>query len=377
MATGSVSVVQVNNMQGSFDEVERLFLYIGRSGNSETLGEIISVSASSDLDELFGEDDSELKTQISAAIVNSRTDNFVCYAIGIDPDDAEDPDDWKDAVYYALEKPNDLNVEAICLCSPVTTNAEVEACYTCATKCLTSYAKFVTVFAAVKGIDPATQSWSDYISELGTLVNGVAADRVCLVPLLHGNNLGVVAGRLCDPAVTVADTPMRVATGALISLGDDPVDVNGSDLDSATISALASARFSVPQWYTGYDGMYWADHCTLDVEAGDFQAYENRRVLDYCARRVRTLAIGRVADRRLNSTAKSIAANKTYFMRPLREASHSVTLAGQEMPGIIKPPEDEDITIEWESNTSVIISIAARPYNCPKKITLYLGLDMS
>lgn len=372
MATGKVNVVQVNNMQGSFTEVERLFLYIGRSGNSENLGEIIPISASSDLDELLGAGDSELKTQISAAIVNSRTDNFVCYAIGLG-----DGDDWKDAVYYALEKPADLNVEAIVLCSPVSSKVEVEACQTVAMQCLTRYAKFLTVFAAVAGIDAATESWGEYLVRIGTLVDNVAADRVCLVPQLHGNNLGVVSGRLCDPGVTVADTPMRVATGALIGLGESPVDKNGSDLDSAMIEALAMARFSVPQWYTGYNGMYWADHCTLDVEGGDFQAYENRRTLDYCARRVRVLAIARVADRRLNSTARSIAANQTYFMRPLREASHPVMLAGQEMPGIIKPPEDGDIGINWESHTSVSIAIAARPYKCPKKITLYLGLDMS
>jgi len=140
---------------------------------------------------------------------------------------------------------------------------------------------------------------------------------------------------------------------------------------------LSNARFSVPQWYPGYDGMYWADHMMLDVEGGDFQVYEYRRILDYLARRVRVLAIGRIADRRLNDTAKSISANQTYFARPLREASLPITILGVEMPPMIESPIADAISIVWSSNTNVAIAITATPYKCPKSITLYLGLDLS
>ena len=92
---------------------------------------------------------------------------------------------------------------------------------------------------------------------------------------------------------------------------------------------------------------------------------------------MRILAIARIADRRLNNTAQSISANETYFMRPLREASRTVVLNGVELPAMIQPPQDGDISITWISRTEVSIAISARPYNCPKKITVYMGLDLS
>jgi hypothetical protein len=370
---GSVSVVQVNSNQGNFSRVERVFLYLGTIADAAKLHEVIPVGAESDLDDLLGAGDSELKTQISAARVNSRDPNFACYAVGVD----FAADDWKEILYAVLEKPNDLNVEAAVLCHPVESKAEVEACQTAANECLVRFAKFITVHAAVDGIDPATESWSAFNTRIGALVADVAADRVSLVPLLHGNDLGVVCGRLCDSGASIADSPMRVATGALIGLGDDPVDVNDAPLSSAQVKTMSEARFSVAQWYPGYDGIYWADHMMLDAESGDYQVYEYRRVMDYLSRRVRILAIGRIADRGLNSTAKSISANQTYFARPLREASVPIEVAGVEMPPMIYSPEANAIKITWSSNTSVAIAITARPYECPKDITMYLGLDLS
>jgi len=372
MAVGSVTIVKVDGIQGDFSEVERLFLYLGKIADPDLAGEIIPIGADSDLDQVLGAGDSELKTQISAARQNSRNSNFACYAIGV-----PDGGDWKEVLYSALDKPADLNIEAVALCSPVASKLEVESCMTAASEVLTRFSKFVTVIGCVSGIDSATETWGDCIARLGALVDGVVADRVSLVPLLHGNDLGVVCGRLCDPAVSIADTPMRVATGALIGLGEAPVDKGGSPLIMTTISELSAKRFSVPQWYGGYDGVYWADMMTLAAEASDYEVYENLRVVDYCARRVRTLAISRIANRRLNNTNQSISANETYFMRPLREAARPVVMNGVELPAMIQTPEDGDITITWTNRTSVSIAITARPYNCPKKITVYLGLDLS
>ncbi|MDD5699036.1 MAG: DUF2586 domain-containing protein [Victivallaceae bacterium] len=373
MATGKVTVVQVNNNQGNFDQVERVFLYLGTIADAEALHQVIPVSAESDLDALLGAGDCELKTQIAAARENSRDPDFACYAVGVD----FAVDDWKEILYAVLEKPHDLNVEAAVLCHPVASKLEVEAVQTAAVECLTRFAKFITIHAAVAGIDAETQSWGEYDAAVNALIADVAADRVALAPLLHGNDLGVVCGRLCDPAASIADSPMRVATGALIGLGEAPVDKNDNPLNSTMVAALSTARFSVAQWYTGYAGMYWADHMMLDAEGGDFQVYEYRRIMDYLARRVRILAIGRIADRRLNSTAQSISANETYFARPLREASLPVQVAGVEMPAMISPPATGAIRIVWSGMTAVSVAITAKPYNCPKSITLYLGLDLS
>ena len=85
----------------------------------------------------------------------------------------------------------------------------------------------------------------------------------------------------------------------------------------------------------------------------------------------------RIADRNLNNTPRSIAAAKTYFMRPLREATRPVPMGSTEIAATIMPPEDGDIGITWQSKTHVVITVSARPYHCPKKITAYIGLDLS
>jgi hypothetical protein len=170
---------------------------------------------------------------------------------------------------------------------------------------------------------------------------------------------------------------MRVATGAVLGLGDAPVDKNGVKLKIDTLIALSTERISVPFNYANFDGTYWSDGNMLDVEDGDFQAIENMRVMDKLARRVRVLAIARIANRQLNSTPVSIASNKQYFMRPAREMSKGFNFAGQTFPGDIMPPSDNSIAIQWITQTQVVIWITARPYNSPKDITVNLSLDLT
>ena len=157
-------------------------------------------------------------------------------------------------------------------------------------------------------------------------------------------------------------------TGALVSLGNDelPVDGSGEPLELATLQALERLRYSVPMWYPDYDGYYWSDGRTLDVEGGDYQVIEYLRIVDKVARRVRLLAIARVADRSLNTTPGSIAAAQLSFAKPLREMS----LASQ-------TPLDGDISIVWSSAKQVAIYMVVRPVECPKDITVSLVLDTS
>jgi hypothetical protein len=156
-----------------------------------------------------------------------------------------------------------------------------------------------------------------------------------------------------------------------------PVDNTGRKLDMAILQDLDRARFSVPQWYPDYPGMYWGDGNMLDVPGGDYQVVENLRVVQKAMRKVYPLAVARIADRRLNSTPASIAQNSTYFMRPLREMSHSVNILGQTFPGEVKPPQDGDISITWPTRTAVELYMVVRPYNCPKSITCNILLDLT
>jgi hypothetical protein len=370
MAIGSVTITQINNAKGQFRECERTFLYVGAGAAGAQSG-ILSIGAGSNLDTLLGTGTSSLKTQVAAAIANAQDSNFFCYAIALAVDQS-----WQTAALAALEKPYDLNVEAVVVCDPVTAGADLTAAQSFASQVISRYAKFVAVHMCCTGI-AAEETWSAYATRVKAILTGAAADRVSVTPLLHGNNLGVVCGRLCNPSASIADTPMRVMTGAVIGLGPAPVDSAGAPLDMPMIKDLADASFSVPQWYPGYDGIYWADHPLLDAEGGDFEVYEYRRIIDYLARRVRIRAIQRIGDRRLNSTKSSIEQNRTYFSGPMRDAAKTMVVAGVEYPAMIYSPGDDAVEITWTSKTEVAIALTAQPYNCPKKITVWLGLDLS
>ncbi|MDI8746242.1 DUF2586 family protein, partial [Salmonella enterica subsp. enterica serovar Montevideo] len=64
------------------------------------------------------------------------------------------------------------------------------------------------------------------------------------------------------------------------------IGVEGDTCDGRIISASDIQEMAV-----------WADGRTLDVEGGDYQSIETLRIVDKAARRVRLLAIGKIADR--------------------------------------------------------------------------------
>jgi len=361
----TVQVNNLNQMQGPANDVERHFLFIGAAAAGAGL---LSVNTQTDFDTTFGATSSPLKDNLVAAMLNAGQ-NWTAHAYVL-PAEA----DWVDA---AKEAQATASFEAIVMCDQLSSQAAITAAQALRTALIATWGRWQTIIMAVPGVNPASQDWSAYETAMVALQDGLAADGVMLVPQLHGNNAGVLAGRLCNRAVTVADTPMRVKTGSVIGLGDAPVDSNGAELTLATLQTLEANRFSVPAWYPDYDGIYWAEGRILDVEGGDFQVIENRRVMDKVARRMRVRAIGRIGDRQLNSTPGSTAAAITYFGKDLREMSRSAVVNGVPFPGEIMPPEDGDIVINWVSKNEVAIYASAQPYDCPKKITINIMLDLS
>ncbi|WP_299594332.1 DUF2586 domain-containing protein [uncultured Microbulbifer sp.] len=366
MALGKVSVNNLNQAQGSTPAIERKALFIGEGATG--VGELLSLNSQSDIDTLLGATSSEIRDNVLAAQQNGG-ENWQAWAA---PQTAGY--DWLDVVDSAMET---ISPELIVLCTPATAASELTDMQTKAESLRTSLARRVIILTATPGIDSGTETWSAYEAAQAAITDSVAAYRVAAVPQLHGNNLGVLAGRLCTDAVSIADSPMRVATGAVLGLGDAPVDNNGTTLSSATLATLDAARLSVPQTYPDYPGTYWGDCNLLDAPGGDYQVIEHLRVVDKAARAVRLLAIARVANRSLNSTPVSIAANKTFFMRPLREMSYSTVFAGEHFPGEIKAPNDDSIAIVWPNKTSAEVYLKVQPYNAPKEITANIILDLS
>ncbi|MCO7620798.1 DUF2586 domain-containing protein [Pseudomonas guariconensis] len=366
MALGKVSVNNLNLGQGAVTEIERYFLFIGVAGKN--VGKLLPLNTDSDLASELGDGDSDLKTQIAAARLNGG-DRWACLAAPIGPEG-----DWAAALELSQEL--GFSTEAVVITTPVTAGAQLEAMHAAAEQLNAKYGRRMFVLAASVGISPAT-AWADYLIEQKEIVSGIAAPRVAVVPQLHGNDLGVLAGRLANAAWSVADSPMRVASGPLIGLGPIPSDSEGKPLPSAVRSELDKARFSVSQIYPDYEGVYWGDANLLDTAGSDFQVVENLRVVDKAARQIRPLLIRRIADRRLNNSAISMAVNKKALMAPLRKMAKSVAFNGEVFPGEIEPPKDDALVIAWKSRTQVEVYIKVRPLNCPKDITANIALDLS
>lgn len=366
MALGKVSVNNLNLGQGAVTEIERYFLFIGPGAKS--IGQLIPLNTDSDLDSALGIPASELKTQITAAKLNGG-DRWACLAAPIAADG-----EWSEALEYAQQQ--GFSVEAVVITKPVTTAAQLSAMHDAAIALNNVYGRRAFVMAASAGIT-ALQTWDQYLIEQRAITASVAAPRVLVVPQMHGNDLGVLAGRLANAAVSIADSPMRVASGAVLGLGAIPADLDGVPLPSAIRAELDKARFSVSQTYPDYPGVFWGDGNMLDAPASDFQVVEYLRLADKAARQVRPLLIRRVADRRLNNTPNSMAAAISALMKPLRQMAKSATFAGQVFPGEIEAPKDGDIVLVWLSKTKVELYIKIRPLNCPKDLTANIALDLS
>jgi len=365
----SLGTVQVNNLnlgQGDIAAIERHILFIGLAGNAAEESQLFSVNAQTDLEKTFA--DSHLRNQLIAAQLNAGQNwTAAVYPLAVSED-----------LFDAIDKANEVqSFEIVAVCDEQATSGDITNIHDHLFSLQASLGRFVSGLVAVSGIDAGTQTWAQYEAATAALQNGIAAHLVIAVPQLHGNNVGVLAGRLCNRSVSIADSPMRVATGSVLGLGAAPVDSANEPLSLATLATLATNRFSVPQWYSDFDGVYWSDASTLDAAGGDYQYLEHLRAVHKASRKVRILAIQRIANRSLNSTPNSIELNKGYFMKPLREMSKSATILGTVFPGEISVPKDGDITIVWPTNKSVIIYMVVRPYNSPKAITVNIALDLN
>ncbi len=247
-----VTVNQVNQLLGETNEVERTLLFIG--SGTKNVGKTLAVNAQSDFDSLLGEEASPLKNDVLAALANAGQ-NWWGF-IHVLPTDAE-ADAWVKAVLAAQVV---CSVEGVVLSDDVTAKAQVNQAVTLRSTLISKYGRWVWFILAAQGMQDE-EAQADYLVRMATLQDGIAEKAVQLVPRLWGNEPGVLAGRLCSRAVTIADSPARVKTGALMNLGSDemPVDGTGEVLELATLQALEAQRFSVPMWYPDYDGFYWAD----------------------------------------------------------------------------------------------------------------------
>ncbi|KMK51475.1 phage tail protein [[Actinobacillus] muris] len=364
-----VQINALNRRQGQTNEIERVCLFVGIG--SQNVNKLISLATDTDLDALFGEQSSEIKRQVNAAKLNAGQ-NWFAYAYLMPEDEFN--------FATAVREANETAAFEYCVNTytiGIDKNA-ITALQSLYAELLAKYSRRTFFIQAIAGNDGA-ETWEQYVARLTTLQAGIAAEHVMLVPNLFGNDVGVLAGRLANRSVTIADSPARVQTGALVELGSEerPTDNDSKLLTMAHIQALEKARYSTVMWYPDYDGFYWSDGRTLDVEGGDYQVIEHVRVVDKVCRRVRLLAIPKIADRSFNNTGSSIEAHQTLFATPMREMAKSVQIGAQLFPGECYPPTDDSVVIQWLNKNQVNIYIKVQPMECPKQITANVFLDLN
>ncbi|ECK1884379.1 DUF2586 family protein [Salmonella enterica] len=381
MTFPQVVINQLNTRQGGKRDIARTLLMVGEH---TTIIPPTPVTAQTDLDTLLGTDASPLRNNLQAFLDNAGQSAMIWLATLQKTQPASKAQaaqsdtvagTWIDVVRTAQAT---VSAEGVVVVLNDATTDDINKAQQLREELINKYQRWTWFILAVRGCGTG-EKWAEYVTAMTALQKGIAAYAVQLTPMLFGNEPGLLAGRLCNPSVTIADSPARVATGALVNMGrnDKPQDSDKRELDIATIKALNMARFSVPTWYPDYEGYYWADGVTLDVDGGDYQAIEYLRVADEMARQVRLLAIPKIADRSLNSTPVSVAAHQQLFAKPMRDGAKSLKINGTVFPGLCMSPRDGDVQITWPEKDKVQIAIVVRPYNCPKEITISIMLDES
>lgn len=371
MTYPSVQVNQIDLAQGAVTETERYLLFIGLPPAGKSPG-VAYLNTQTDFDAVFGSADSQIKSDVAAARDNAGQN----WAAVVYFWDAEN-EDLSNAV---LDCQRFGSFEGIVICDDQTSwstgTARVATLISSSRQqIIAEYGRWCWFLVSVGG--PVDVTWQEYAVALTAWQSGIAADGVMFVPRICANAIGVIAGRLCNRLVTIADTPARVLTGSIVSSGGAVVDKDGKTVTADIIQALDAARYSVPVTYTDFEGVYWNDGPLLAAKGSDYQSIRILRIVDKVARQVRLLAVRNIGNRSLNSTPSSIEYHQMQFAKPLRTMAKSTTINGVSFPGEVYSPKEGDIVITWIDSTHVNIYVQARPTECPLVIGVNIMVDLS
>ncbi len=353
---GSITTTNENLMKSAAEGIERRFIFIGDGTKNQD--QVIMITQDSDLLDLIGE--GKLYDQVQAFSDNVLAGGAFLGAVY--PVDAKTQSEIIDDVLASGFIP-----EIFIFSDIVTSQAEIETLQV-AMNALEAKGIFAFSMVSLPGIDKDTQTWAEYQTAMNDIVKDAVAENVVAVPLLNGNNIGVLAGRLCREDLSVADTPIRTKTGPVLSLGSMPIDKNDVRYSNAEASALNIIRLSVPQKYPSKAGVYWSDATTLDTTVGDYKVTDVLRPVLKAMRKVHARMFPRLGDRTLSDTKVSIKAGENYAAKPLREMAETTTRGEEILPGDIYPPKAGDVNITFVSDEQITVSVGVRPIKSAKKI---------
>ncbi|MGD2552457.1 DUF2586 domain-containing protein [Escherichia coli] len=374
MTYPQVQVNQIDLAQGTVNEIERHLLFVSYAPLENYTPGFYTLNTQTDLDKIT----SSAGDDIRAAMMNAGQ-NWSASVYFMDSDEK-----WQDAVkkcqkygsfegVVLLEDFADWNEEE----SGFSLTKSAKEAAALRQELIATYGRWTWFILPVKNPVGGDMTWQQYSAALTQWQTGLVADGVMLVPRLYENLPGVIAGRLCNRLVTIADTPARVLTGSLVSVGNATKDKNGETVTADIVQALDAARYSVPVTYADFEGIYWNDGPLLAAKGGDYQSIRILRIVDKVARQVRLLAIRNIGNRSLNSTPSSVEYHQMQFAKPLRTMAKSTTINGVSFPGEVYSPKEGDIVITWIDSMHVNIYVQARPTECPLVIGVNIMVDLS
>lgn len=369
MALGTVTVNALNLQQGLPTAVEKYFLFIGIVNDASKQNTVLYLNTDSDLDDQLTPDSNQLKTAIKSARDNAGQ-NWSCAVVPVATTNT-----WSNAIDIAVN--SQINFEAVVIVRSCQNRSDFQEMQSKANSLLTSHAMRVFILTTTLAIAGA-ESWSNYTTSLTSLTDNITAENVLVVAGLANAaiTLGILAGRLCNSAVSIADTPMRFLTGAIQGF-TLPKDTDDIYYNNAHAQALNNARYSVPQLYHGYEGVYWSDGTTLDQDTGDYAVIENLRVVNKTARRIYKKAVTLIGNRAFNASFMGMQWAKNQLASAIHDMTLSTVTNKIPFPSEIQPLKDNAIQIKWQSMNTVIIYLTIRPIECPKDITTNIMLDLS
>lgn len=374
MTFPQVQVNQIDLAQGTVNEIERHLLFVSYAPLENYTPGFYTLNTQTDLDKIT----SSAGDDIRAAMMNAGQ-NWSASVYFMDSDEK-----WQDAVkkcqkygsfegVVLLEDFADWNEEE----SGFSLTKSAKEAAALRQELIATYGRWTWFILPVKNPVGGDMTWQQYSAALTQWQTGLVADGVMLVPRLYENLPGVIAGRLCNRLVTIADTPARVLTGSLVSVGNATKDKNGETVTADIVQALDAARYSVPVTYADFEGIYWNDGPLLAAKGSDYQSIRILRIVDKVARQVRLLAIRNIGNRSLNSTPSSVEYHQMQFAKPLRTMAKSTTINGVSFPGEVYSSKECDIVITWIDSTHVNIYVQARPTECPLVIGVNIMVDLS
>src|SRR5690554_2530048 len=206
MAQGTVITNNLNLAQGETSAVERKALFVFPTNSASGLaGSFSIVNAQSDLEEVLSGSEYAIPVMLAAQLNGGENwEAAVMYhSMG-----AEGPVELEQLVDSVLDV---YPAEFVChVWSPRTAfdtdiKPHIERWQAFAELQRTSKARRIIVLLEMPG-DPWVsqgggddkETWDDYLTRMNAAQDGVAAYRVALVPALHQNDLGALAGRLCN-----------------------------------------------------------------------------------------------------------------------------------------------------------------------------------